>query len=376
MRSDSHSSKPLSLPPLEPGPTPGEPSPASAYLNSLSPSGRRTQRAALNNLAFVFSAGRISDAERFPWQNLRYEHTSGLSAYLVDIGYAKSSVNKHLVALRRVLEEAYRLGLFADHNDYYRAAGVRSLRAETLPRGRALKMAELEALVRVCREGSVHATQGARDAALITVLYGAAVRRQEVVDLNLADVSFEERKLRVLGKGSKRRQVYLSQEAFKALQAWVEQRGRQMGPLFTHVSKGGRVVNRRLTPQAVYTILKRRQMQAGLTPFTPHDLRRSAITDLLAANVDVLTVSAIAGHASADTTRRYDRRAEETRKAAAEKLRSPYQEAPLSDGLQTPELPTEHPDAAPQNEPAQSGPAQTAPAEDDPPAPDAPNTTA
>jgi hypothetical protein len=96
----------------------------------------------------------------------------------------------------------------------------------------------------------------------------------------------------------------------------------------------------------------------------------------LAANVDVLTVSAIAGHASADTTRRYDRRAEETRKAAAEKLRSPYQEAPLSDGLQTPELPTEHPDAAPKNEPAQSGPAQTAPAEDDPPAPDAPNTTA
>ena len=81
---------------------------------------------------------------------------------------------------------------------------------------------------------------------------------------------------------------------------------------------------RRLTPQAIYYLLKNRQQEAGLDAFTPHDLRRTAITDLLSAQVDVLTVSAIAGHASVDTTRRYDRRSEDSKKAAALKLASPF----------------------------------------------------
>ena len=97
---------------------PSLPSPAQAYLNTLSPAGRRTQSTALNNLAYIFSDGKSSNALTFPWHLLRYEHTSGLSAQMVDIGYAKATVNKHLVALRRVLEEAFRLGLYSDYNDY------------------------------------------------------------------------------------------------------------------------------------------------------------------------------------------------------------------------------------------------------------------
>ncbi len=318
----------LTLPSLEPAPVADQPSPATAYLNALSPAGRRTQRAALNNLALIFSDGKLTNAEKFPWQNLRYDHTSGLAAYMVEIGYAKSSVNKHLVALRRVLREAYNLGLFADHNDYYRAAGVKSLRTETIPRGRSLKMTELEALVQACLSNPTNPKLGIRDTAIITVLYAAAIRRQEIVDLNLADVFVDEAQLRVLGKGSKKRLVYLSTDALQALLAWMEVRGRQLGPLFTPVSKSGKVIPRRLSSQAVYFLLKRAQQAAGVGPLTPHDLRRTSITDLLAAHVDVLTVSAIAGHASTDTTRRYDRRTEETKKEAADKLRSPYKPDP------------------------------------------------
>jgi len=89
--------------------------------------------------------------------------------------------------------------------------------------------------------------------------------------------------------------------------------------------------------QAIYYLLKNRQQEAGLDDFTPHDLRRTAITDLLSAQVDVLTVSAIAGHASADTTRRYDRRSEESKKAAALKLASPFspEETKLSEASPT-----------------------------------------
>ncbi len=81
----------------------------------------------------MFSDGEIEDATKFPWQNLRYEHSNSLPAHMLEIGYAKASVNKHLVALRRVLAEAYRLELFVDHNDYYRAVSVRSLRHESIP---------------------------------------------------------------------------------------------------------------------------------------------------------------------------------------------------------------------------------------------------
>ena len=312
------------LPPREPT----TPSPAQAYLNTLSPSGRRSQHTALNNLAYIFSGGEMNEALNFPWELLRYEHTSGLAAYMVDIGYAKSSVNKHLVALRRVLAESYQLGLYADHNDYYRAAGVKSLRSETLPRGRTLRMEELRALIRTCLADENNPTLGVRDAAVITVLYAAAVRRQEVVDLNLADLDLKEARIRILGKGSKKRQVYLQADAVAALQNWLDLRGKQLGPLFTRVTKSGRVMFKRLTPQAVYYLLKHRQTQAGLDDFTPHDLRRTSITDLLSAQVDVLTVSAIAGHASADTTKRYDRRSDENKKAAAQKLPSPFAALP------------------------------------------------
>ena len=74
-----------------------------------------------------------------------------------------------------------------------------------------------------------------------------------------------------------------------------------------------------------------------MASFSPHDLRRTTITDMLEADIDVLTVSAIAGHASTDTTRRYDKRPEDTKRAAAEKLRSPFK--PNEDQAEPPDLP-------------------------------------
>ncbi|NLE84354.1 MAG: tyrosine-type recombinase/integrase [Chloroflexi bacterium] len=302
---------------------PALPSPAQAYLNTLSPSGRRTQATALNNLAYIFSDAKIQTAEKFPWHHLRYEHTSQLSSHMIDIGYAKATVNKHLVALRRVLEEAYRLGLYEDHNDYYHAAGVKSLRHETILRGRTLKHEELKRMIGICLEDERNPALSARDAALIVLMYITGIRRQEVVDLNLSDFIAKENKLRILGKGSKQREVFLSEDTVSALENWLTHRGRRLGPLFTRVTKGGKTTLNRLSAQAIYYLLKTRQKQAGLESFTPHDLRRTTITDMLSADVDVLTVSAIAGHNSSDTTRRYDRRSEESKRQAVDRLRSP-----------------------------------------------------
>jgi integrase len=97
-----------------------------------------------------------------------------------------------------------------------------------------------------------------------------------------------------------------------------------MEPLFAPVLKSGKINRKRMNPPSIYDMLKKRARQAGVPDFSPHDLRRTFVGDMLDRGVDIATVANIAGHASVDTTRRYDRRPDETKKQAATKLHFPY----------------------------------------------------
>jgi integrase len=84
------------------------------------------------------------------------------------------------------------------------------------------------------------------------------------------------------------------------------------------ISRTGRVLDdRRLTPAAVRAILLRRCVEAGIARATPHDLRRTFVSRLLERGADFASVAALAGHASIETTRRYDRRGDDALRAAA-----------------------------------------------------------
>ncbi len=84
------------------------------------------------------------------------------------------------------------------------------------------------------------------------------------------------------------------------------------------------MVNQHMTPKAVYKMVAKRSSQAGITNLSPHDFRRTFVSDLLAAGEDISIVSKMAGHANVQTTARYDRRPEEAKRKAARKLHLAY----------------------------------------------------
>jgi len=302
----------------------GSPGPALVYLGRLAPGSRRTMRGALDTMAAMLT-GERHDAALFPWCELRYQHTQLVRAHLL-ARYAPATANKHLAALRGVLKEAWRLGLIAA-DDYHRAVDLAAVRGVALPRGRALTGDELRALFASC--AAVSGPAGARDAALLALLYGTGARRSEVVALDVADVTLATGAVVIRsGKGRQSRVAYIADGGGAAVAGWLACRGRAAGPLLHPVDKAGRIARRRMTDQAVLAILRRRAAAAGVRGFSPHDLRRSFIGDLLDAGADIATVQRLVGHSSVTTTARYDRRGEATKREAAGLLRIPYASCP------------------------------------------------
>jgi integrase/recombinase XerD len=293
--------------------------PVAVYLARLSQGSRRAMAQALRVVAEILSSGKATP-ETFPWAALRYQHTAAARAALAE-RYAPAAANKALSALRGVLAEAFRLGLMTAE-DHARASDIPNVKGSSAPRGRALKPSELSALFGAC---DATTAQGARDAALLAVLYGAGLRRAEAVALDLSDYNLEDGALVIRsGKGRKARTVYVTNGAREALSAWLDVRGDEAGSLFLAVDKAGNLRPGRLTPGAVYSILGRLQSEARVKPFSPHDCRRSYITALLAAGNSIAVVQKLAGHASVNTTARYDRSDEDAKRRAAETLRVPF----------------------------------------------------
>jgi len=149
------------------------------------------------------------------------------------------------------------------------------------------------------------------------------------LSLDLADVTVTEddevMTLHILGKRNKERLVYLNDGAALALHDWLAARGDKPEALFWSGRKGGNlIVSQRMAGQAIRDMLNRRAKQAGIENVTPHDLRRSVVSDLLDAGVDISTVANMAGHANVQTTARYDRRGEAAKKRTARSLLVPY----------------------------------------------------
>jgi integrase/recombinase XerD len=145
-----------------------------------------------------------------------------------------------------------------------------------------------------------------RDRALLEVMYACGLRASETIALELGDVDLEEGMLRARGKGSKERIVPVGSAAVTALRAWCE-RGRpklkgEAGVHALFLNHRGRP----LTRQGLYKIVQAHARSAGLSErMSPHTLRHTFATHLLAGGCDLRSVQDMLGHADLATTQIY-----------------------------------------------------------------------
>ncbi len=273
---------------------------------------RNTVRWTLERIARVASGGQIH-ANEFPWHELGFEHVVAIRAKLAEL-YEPAGCNLCLSVLRGVIRTCWRLELI-DSEERDRRSDIRRVRESSLLRGRVLEREELTKLMHVALAGET--ATAIRDAAILALLYGCGLRRGEVCSLELSDLSLRAATLTVRGKGGRARHAFPSESTRAALQRWVEARGEMPGPLFCAPAAASPCEPARISERSVYELCKRWGTAAGLEPFTPHDLRRSFVTELLYRGADPLTVQALAGHAMLQTTGRYDRRGDESLRTAA-----------------------------------------------------------
>lgn len=169
--------------------------------------------------------------------------------------------------------------------------------------------------------------RSARDYAILCLGFGAGLRRSEIAALDVWDYDASNGRIQIKrGKGRKDRVTFANLEARRAMLAWLEIRQAadvtDTPAVFVQIAVGDHVQPRgRITSQTVYNVFERYGRAAGLVGLSPHDARRTYIGTALDAGVQESVISAAVGHASADTTRRYDRRGERALAALADKVK-------------------------------------------------------
>jgi integrase/recombinase XerC len=222
----------------------------------------------------------------------------GFVARLNRAGLGRASVARKLSAVRSFLRHAAREGRI----DVNPAEGVASPRVpRSLPRD--LTVDEMFNLLEGIKTDDL---AGARDRALLELLYATGLRVGELVALDLGDLDLSESIVRVLGKGRKERLVPFGSKAATALRGWMsasqELRLRAPAPeaVFLNLRAG------RLTDRSVRRVLDRRLREAAIQAHvSPHALRHSFATHLLGAGADLRAIQELLGHSSLSTTQRY-----------------------------------------------------------------------
>jgi len=229
--------------------------------------------------------------------------------------YLSRFSDKHNLTLKRVTQN-YHLIALRSFLKYLARRGEKVLAPETIELGKAeshsIKFLEREQIERLLNMPEISTPQGMRDKAILEVLFSTGLRVSELVALNRDSVNLDRREFGVIGKGRRPRVVFLSEKAAHWLKRYVAGRQDLAKPLFVRLSgkkpeegdKTGESL--RLTPRSVQRIVEKYVKKARLPmKITPHGLRHSFATDLLASGADLRAIQELLGHKNVSTTQIY-----------------------------------------------------------------------
>lgn len=224
---------------------------------------------------------------------------TGYLAHLQEEGLAAPSAARHLVALKMFYRYERLEGRVGNH-----AVDLLSSPSlwERIPH--VLSPESIDKLLAAPRSDDRFYL---RDKALLETLYATGSRASEVVNLKLVDLVLDSRFCKCFGKGEKQRVVPLGDPAILVIRAYLRDLRPKLiqscpGSPWVFVSK----VGKRLTREMLWVLVKKYVKRAGLNPGTsPHTLRHSFATHLLAGGADLRTVQELLGHANIRTTQLY-----------------------------------------------------------------------
>jgi len=236
----------------------------------------------------------IAQSGEMPLCDVQRRHVQDWMVAQHVAGRAPASLARRLSALRSMFDAAVRAGwCVINPTDGMTPPKLPKRLPRTLP-------AEQTALLMQPTD----AVSDLRDAALLAVMYGCGLRVSEAVGLDLVDIDMQSAEIRVHGKGGKERISPMAEGVCRLVSDYLELRhaNADMHEQALFLNRTGS----RLSPRSVQRMLKQRALATGAdTTVTPHRLRHSFATHLLAGGVDMRAIQELLGHASLSTTERY-----------------------------------------------------------------------
>lgn len=223
---------------------------------------------------------------------------------LIERGLSPSTINVQLSAVRKLVAEARRDGIL-DSETAASIADVPNIRQQGTRMGNWLNRDQAKELLAVPdRERLI----GKRDHALLALLIGCGLRRQELAELKVEDIVEREGRaviIDLVGKGRRVRTVAIPFWVKQSIDRWTQAAGITEGPLLRPVSKSGKVSKTALGDWSVWSVVERCAREIGLQNFGAHDLRRTCAKLCRKSGGDLEQIKFLLGHSSIQTTERY-----------------------------------------------------------------------
>ena len=223
--------------------------------------------------------------------------------YLESVGYAAATLNQRLSAIRKLAAEAANSDLLP-LDQAVQVCRIRNVRqAATLP-ATSLSKQKSEDLINAPDDQT---NKGKRDRVLLALLVGCALRRREVVNLDVEDIQYEDGRgvfIRVVGQRGRIRSIAIPDWVEEALAQWLSAVKIASGPILRAVSRQGKIAANRLSPQTVFNIVRQHGQHIGVA-VRPDDLRRTCAKLCHPGDGELDQIRALLGHSSLATTERY-----------------------------------------------------------------------